>query len=45
MRYSKGKFIVTGNPTLAWIQKMQKYNLTFTCKDGIVYAELERKEK
>lgn len=42
MRYSKGKFIVTGNPTLAWIQKMQKYNLVFTCKGGVVYAELER---
>ena len=45
MRYSKGKFIVTGNPTLAWIKKMQKYNLIFTCKDGIVYAELERKDR
>ncbi|MGN0695061.1 MAG: hypothetical protein ACI4LK_09175 [Lentihominibacter sp.] len=42
MRYVKGKFIVLGDPTLAWAMKMMKYNLAFICKDGVVYAEFER---
>lgn len=42
MRYTKGKIIVTGNPTLAWVEKMQEYNLILTCDGGIIYAELER---
>lgn len=45
MRYAKGKFIVTGNPTLAWVNKMTKYGLRFTYENGVVYAELERIEK
>ena len=44
MRYKQGKFIVTGNPTIAWVNKMTKYGLRFTYKDGVVYAELERKQ-
>ena len=44
MRYAKGKFIVTGNPTIAWVNKMTKYGLRFTYENGVVYAELERKQ-
>lgn len=42
MRYSKGKFIVTGKPSLAWIEKMTKYGLIFTCENERVIAEFER---
>lgn len=45
MRYTKGKFIVTGNPSIAWVNKMTKYGLRFTFKDGLVYAELEKKDE
>lgn len=42
MRYKHGKFIVTGNPTIAWIEKMTKYGLSFTTKNGVIYATLNR---
>lgn len=42
MRYSKGKYIVTGNPSIAWIEKMTKYGLVFTCDNGRVIAEFVR---
>lgn len=42
MRYKRGKFIVTGNPTIAWIEKMTKYGLRFTAKNGVIYATLDK---
>lgn len=45
MRYSRGEITVTGNPSIAWIEKMQKLGMSFTLKDGKVIACIERREK
>lgn len=38
MRYGKGEIIVTGNPSIAWIEKMGKMGMCFTLKNGKVIA-------
>lgn len=43
MRLTKGKLIVSGNPTIKWIEKMKRLGMVFTHKDGKIYAEFERK--
>lgn len=45
MRYSKGEIIVTGNPSILWIEKMNKLGMGFTLKDGKVIAYIERSGK
>ena len=42
MRYSRGEITVTGNPSIAWIRKMEKMGMRFTLKDGRVIAFIER---
>jgi hypothetical protein len=41
MRYEQGEVVVTGNPTLAWIEKMNRLGMNFTAKDGKVIAYIE----
>lgn len=43
MRYSRGEITVSGNPTLAWIERMVSMGMNFTLKDGKVIAFIERK--
>lgn len=38
----KGKIIVTGNPSIAWISKMQKMGMVFIHKAGVIYAEFDK---
>lgn len=45
MRYKNGLFIVTGNPSVAWIEKMAMHGLTFTVSGGVIYAKFEELEK
>lgn len=45
MRYHKGEVTVTGNPSIAWIDKMVKMGMRFTLKNGKVIAYFERSEK
>lgn len=45
MRYSRGEITVTGNPSIAWINKMVKMGMAFTIKDGKVIAYFEREKR
>lgn len=45
MRYEQGEITVTGNPSIAWINKMVKLGMNFTVKDGKVIAYLEREKR
>lgn len=45
MRYEQKGLIVTGNPSIAWIEKMVKMGMNFTVKDGRVVAFIERSGK
>ena len=45
MRYGKWEIIVTGNPSIAWINKMVKMGMRFTVEDGKVIAYFERSEQ
>ena len=42
MRYSRGEITVSGNPSIAWVEKMAKMGMNFTLKDGKVIAYFER---
>ena len=44
MRYGKGEIIVTGNPSIKWIEKMAGLGMSFTLKDGKVIAYFEREK-
>ena len=41
MRISKGEVTVSGNPSIAWIEKMARMGMSFTVKDGKVIAYIE----
>lgn len=45
MRYEQKGLIVTGNPSIRWIEKMVKMGMNFTVKDGRVVAFIERSGK
>ena len=45
MRYGKGEITVTGNPSMAWINKMVKLGMSFTLKDGKVIAYFDREKQ
>lgn len=45
MRCEQGEITVTGNPSIAWIDKMTKLGMNFTLKDGKVIAYFEREKR
>ena len=45
MRYSKGEVTVTGNPSIAWVEKMTQMGMSFTVKNGKVIAYIEGRKQ
>lgn len=45
MRYKHGCIVVSGNPSIAWINKMSGMGMIFRHENGIIIAEFERVEK
>ncbi len=45
MRISKGEITVSGNPSIAWIEKMAQMGMNFTVKDGKIIAYIEGRKQ
>ena len=45
MKMSKGEVTVSGNPSIAWIEKMARMGMNFTVKDGKVIAYIEGRKQ
>lgn len=45
MLYKHGSIIVSGNPSIAWINKMSKMGMIFIHESGRIIAEFERVSK